>query len=74
MSEGNESAEIITVEVTVNNQNIRFITGYGPQEHDNQRKHTFYARLNEEISSAVRRWLDLLYSLNWMLIAKLEVD
>ena len=36
----------------VKNKQIRFITGYGPQETDKDKKITFFSKLNEEICAA----------------------
>ena len=53
ITEGDDDNEILTVEATVSDKNIRFITGYCPQEIDNvQRRQNFFSKLNEEICSA----------------------
>ena len=53
ISTENEEAEILTVQLTVNNQNIRIINGYGPQEDDKyQNKLNFWMGLDQEIVSA----------------------
>ena len=51
--EGNDEIEMMTVEATINDKKIRFITGYGPQETDSDdKRHLFFSKLNEEICSA----------------------
>ena len=52
ISEGDDLCELITVEASVNNHEIRFITAYGPQETDKNRKYDFFSKLNEEICAA----------------------
>ena len=53
ISTKNEEAEILTVQLVVNNQNIRLINGYGPQEDDKyQNKLNFWMGLDQEIVSA----------------------
>ena len=43
ITEGDDDNEILTVEATVSDKNIRFITGYGNQETDNvQRRQNFF--------------------------------
>ena len=53
ISTKNEEAEILTVQLVVNNQNIRLINGYGPHEDDKyQNKLNFWMGLDQEIVSA----------------------
>ena len=50
--EGDDQIEIISVEANINNKKIRFITAYGPQQSDYDRKFVFFAKLSEEIAAA----------------------
>ena len=52
ISEGDDEIEILVVEGHINNQKIRFINCYGPQENDNHRSNLFYARLSKEIAAS----------------------
>ena len=53
IQEYNETFELLVVEISVANNVIRVITGYGPQENwDNSSKTPFYLALEEEIASA----------------------
>ena len=50
ISTKNEEAEILTVQLSINNRNIRVINGYGPQEDDSaQNKLNFWTGLDQEI-------------------------
>ena len=49
--EGDDEIELLVVQAKVNNANIRFINGYGPQEDDN-RASSFFQKLEEEIEMA----------------------
>ena len=49
----NDEAEVLTVQLDVNNQKIRVINGYGPQEDDSsQNKLNFWTGLDHEILAA----------------------
>lgn len=51
VSEYSETFELLVVECKTNNQNIRFITGYGPQETwDLGTKLVFFNVVEEEVS------------------------
>ena len=51
--ECSETFELITVEITVGNKQIRVITGYGPQENwKEDEKMPFFSALEEEIAAA----------------------
>ena len=53
ISEGDDDAEAITVEIWVGGFPIRLICGYGPQEGDKSlRKETFWKYINEEFHKA----------------------
>ena len=53
ISEGDDMAEALTVEVWVEGFPIRLICGYGPQENDRkERKESFWKYLNEETENA----------------------
>ena len=46
--EGDDDIELLVVQGKVNNTNIRFVNGYGPQE-DDRKVPDFYTKLEEEI-------------------------
>ena len=53
ISEGDDDAEAITVEIWVEGFPIRLLCGYGPQEYDNiERKDKFWNYLNDEVKNA----------------------
>lgn len=53
VTEGDENAEILTVQGNVGGIPVRFMTGYGPQENEIlQKKLDFYQKLDEEFQSA----------------------
>ena len=54
ISEGDDDAEAITVEIWVEGFPIRLICGYGPQEYDKKdRKDKFWAYLHSEVENAI---------------------
>ena len=53
ISEHSELFEMLVVQVTVDNKDIRIITGYGPQENiEISKRMPFFAKLEEEVLSA----------------------
>ena len=55
ISEGNDEAEAVTVEIWVKGFPIRLICGYGPQEYDKtDRKDLFWSYLSSEITNATK--------------------
>ena len=55
ISEGDDDAEAITVEIWVEGFPIRLVCGYGPQENDTtERKDKFWKYLNKEVESATK--------------------
>ena len=53
ISEGDDEAEALTVEIWVEGFPIRLVCGYGPQEYDNiERKDKFWNYLNDEVKNA----------------------
>ena len=53
ISEGDDDAEAITVEIWVEGFPIRLVCGYGPQEYDTpERKDNFWKYLNDEVKNA----------------------
>ena len=55
ISEGNDEAEILTVEIHIDSMSIRVINCYGPQEIDPiQKKTLFWGKLNSEVENATQ--------------------
>ena len=53
ISEHIELFKMLVVQVTVDNKDIRIITGYGPQENiEISKRMPFFAKLEEEVLSA----------------------
>ena len=53
ISEGDDTVEILVVELHIKNLSIRIINAYGPQECDNiERKTLFWAKLQTEVDNA----------------------
>ena len=53
ISEGDDEADALTVEIWVDGFSIRLICGYGPQENDDKkRKESFWKYLNVEVQKA----------------------
>ena len=53
VSEGDDEAEAITVEILIEGFPVRLVCGYGPQEYDrNERKNSFWGYLNSESQKA----------------------
>ena len=53
ISEGDDEAEALTVEIWVEGFPIRLICGYGPQEYDGRkRKESFWKYLHDEVHKA----------------------
>ena len=55
ISEGDDEAEAITVEIWVQGFPVRLICGYGPQEYDkSDRKYCFWSYLGSEVTNATK--------------------
>ena len=53
ISEGNDTTEILVIEVRINGMQVRCINGYAPQENDaKERKSKFWERLSVEVEDA----------------------
>ena len=60
VSEYSETFELLVVECKTNNQNIRFITGYGPQETwDLGTKLVFFNVVEEEVSKSISQGISV---------------
>ena len=53
VSIGDDDEVVLTVQVTIMEQKVRFINGYGPQENSNEEvKANFFNKLDEQVKSA----------------------
>ena len=74
LSEGNDEAEALTVEIWVEGFPIRLIRGYGPQEYDKkERKEAFWNYLNSETQKAQQDGAGLIIQMDGNLWAGKEI-
>ena len=74
LSEGNDDAEALTVEMWVQGFSIRLICGYGPQEYDRkERKEAFWTYLNSEAQKAQQDGAALIIQMDGNLWAGKEI-
>ena len=63
---GDDSVELLVVEINVEAMKIRLMTGYGPSENDCENKvKEFYSRLDEEIQSAINSECEILLEMDF---------
>ena len=54
INEGKDGVELLTVEISLSNLNVRCICGYGPQENENvENKNKFWIQLGLEVEEAI---------------------
>ena len=65
VSEGDDAAEVITVEIWMEGSPVRLVCGYGPQEYDRkERKKSFWSYLNSESQKAKEDGAGLIFQMD----------
>ena len=65
ISEGDDTTEVLVVEIHIEGKNIRVINAYGPQMCDNnERKIKFWSRIQEEITDAQDNDIGIIFQMD----------
>ena len=65
ISEGDDTIEILVVEVKINELKVRCLCGYGPQESDRlEKKENFWSRLSSEVEEAQSSEAGLIFQMD----------
>ena len=65
VSEGDNTTEVLVVEIHMEEKNIRIINAYGPQMYDrSEKKSKFWCRIQEEIREAAENHVGVILQMD----------